>query len=51
VFGDASLTQMAILLPSTRDEFLEVNGVGEKKLEKYGDVFLKEIADYRAAST
>jgi len=51
VFGDASLTQMAILLPSTRAEFLDVNGVGEKKLEKYGDVFLKEIADYRAAST
>jgi len=51
VFGDASLTQMAILLPSTRAEFLDVNGVGEKKLEKYGDVFLKEIADYRAASS
>jgi len=51
VFGDASLTQMAILLPSTRAEFLDVNGVGEKKLEKYGDVFLKEIADYRAATT
>jgi len=50
VFGDASLTQMAILLPSNRAEFLEVNGVGEKKLEKYGDVFLKEIADYRAAT-
>jgi ATP-dependent DNA helicase RecQ len=50
VFGDAALTQMAILHPSTRDEFLEVNGVGEKKLEKYGDVFLKEIAGYRAES-
>ncbi|MFV1974087.1 MAG: DNA helicase RecQ, partial [Thiohalobacterales bacterium] len=29
VFGDAALTQMAILIPSTRVEFLEVNGVGE----------------------
>jgi len=48
VFGDAALTQMAILLPSSRAEFLEVNGVGEKKLEKYGDVFLQEIAGYRA---
>ena len=48
VFGDAALTQMAILLPSSRAEFLEVNGVGEKKLEKYGDVFLKEITGYRA---
>jgi ATP-dependent DNA helicase RecQ len=47
VFGDAALTQMAILLPSNRAEFLEINGVGEKKLEKYGDVFLKQIAGYR----
>ena len=47
VFGDAALTQMAILLPSSRDEFLDINGVGTKKLEKYGDVFLKEITGYR----
>jgi ATP-dependent DNA helicase RecQ len=51
VFGDATLTQLAILLPSTRSEFLDINGVGDKKLEKYGDVFLKEIADYRVATT
>ena len=47
VFGDAALTQMAILLPSNRDEFLDINGVGAMKLEKYGDVFLKEISGYR----
>ena len=47
VFGDAALTQMAVLLPTTRSEFLEINGVGEKKLEKYGGVFLKEINEYR----
>ena len=47
VFGDAALTQMAILLPSNRDEFLDINGVGASKLEKYGDVFLKEISGYR----
>ena len=47
VFGDAALTQMAILLPSNRDEFLDINGVGASKLEKYGEVFLKEISSYR----
>ena len=47
VFGDAALTQMAILLPSNRDEFLDINGVGASKLEKYGEVFLKEISGYR----
>jgi ATP-dependent DNA helicase RecQ len=46
VFGDAALTQMAILLPGSRSEFLQVNGVGEKKLDKYGEVFLKAIAGY-----
>jgi len=48
VFGDAALTQMAVLLPSTKDAFLEINGVGEKKLGKYGDLFLNVITDYRS---
>ncbi|MBC8519816.1 MAG: DNA helicase RecQ [Gammaproteobacteria bacterium] len=46
VFGDATLTQMAIHLPKNRGEFLEINGVGEKKMYKYGEIFLGEIADY-----
>ncbi len=46
VFGDAALTQMAIHLPRNRVEFLEINGVGEKKLEKYSEPFLREINDY-----
>lgn len=46
VFGDATLTQMAIHLPKNRGEFLEINGVGEKKMDKYGEIFLGEIADY-----
>jgi len=46
VFGDATLTQIAIHLPKNRGEFLEINGVGEKKMEKYGETFLSEIADY-----
>ncbi|MBT3196798.1 MAG: RecQ family ATP-dependent DNA helicase, partial [Gammaproteobacteria bacterium] len=50
VFGDAALTQMAIHLPQNRAEFLEINGVGEKKLEKYGPAFLEEIHHYRSAT-
>jgi len=49
VFGDAALTQMAIHLPKNRAEFLEINGVGQKKLDKYGEVFLREIADFMAS--
>lgn len=43
VFGDASLKDMEAKQPLTRTEFAEVSGVGEAKLEKYADIFLKEI--------
>lgn len=46
VFGDAALTQMAIYFPKTNAEFLQINGVGEKKLERYGKIFIQEIVDY-----
>ena len=32
---------MCVMRPATRDEMLEVSGVGEHKLEKYGDRFLE----------
>ncbi|TMM58538.1 DNA helicase RecQ [Maribacter algarum] len=44
VFGDASLKDMETKQPLTITEFAEVSGVGEAKLEKYADIFLKEIA-------
>ncbi len=43
VFGDRSLQDMAARRPRTRAQFLEVYGVGQKKLEEYGDAFLVEI--------
>ncbi len=46
VFSDAALRDMCVKLPRTPDEFLEVSGVGEKKLARYGDIFLAEIAEY-----
>ncbi|WP_405411025.1 DNA helicase RecQ [Maribacter sp. Asnod1-A12] len=43
VFGDASLKDMEAKLPKNETEFMEVSGVGQAKLEKYAEVFLKEI--------
>lgn len=43
VFGDASLKDMEAKLPKNREEFMEVSGVGQAKLEKYADVFIAEI--------
>jgi ATP-dependent DNA helicase RecQ len=47
VFSDKALQDMAVRKPRTRDEFLGVHGVGQKKLEEYGDVFLAEILRQR----
>ena len=43
VFSDATLEDMEYKKPRTREEFAEVSGVGQAKLEKYADDFLKVI--------
>jgi RecQ family ATP-dependent DNA helicase len=48
VFSDVSLREMAHFLPGNLDQFLNINGVGQRKLEKYGEPFLKIIGNYRA---
>ena len=49
VFGDATLVQMAREKPLSESELLAVSGVGQHKLEKYGDDFLNAIAEYCVA--
>jgi len=46
VFSDVALRQMARDYPSKPVEFLRISGVGQKKLEEYGEIFLGEIASY-----
>ena len=43
IFGDATLVEMARELPTTPAALLEISGVGQKKLERYGDEFLAVI--------
>ncbi len=43
IFPDKVLAQMVVERPQTEVELLQLSGVGEKKLEKYGEVFLKVI--------
>lgn len=45
VFSDKTLTHMCLVKPKTREEMLTVSGVGEFKYEKYGERFLKCIAE------
>jgi len=48
VFGDATLIQMAQRLPTGEDELLEITGVGQAKLARYGEVFINAIAAHLA---
>ena len=50
VFSDVSLRHMARDYPTTPDQFLNVSGVGEKKLGEFGTDFLAEIADHLKSS-
>lgn len=46
VFSDATLIEMATFLPQNLGEMLKISGVGDTKMEKYGEDFLQIIVDY-----
>lgn len=46
IFSNATLEDMAAKKPITKGEFLQVNGVGEAKLNMYGDKFIEKIKEY-----
>ena len=55
IFSDAALKDMCAKQPKTNEEFLQVSGVGEHKLQKYGlefiqaiRVFLEENPEYQS---
>ena len=41
VFHDAALSEMSSKLPTTNEEFLEIQGVSNVKLERYGKPFME----------
>ena len=43
VFSDATLWDMCRKLPMNRIDFMKVNGVGQAKLERYGEMFIDKI--------
>jgi ATP-dependent DNA helicase RecQ len=46
IFHDAALKEMARLRPQTPEEFLQISGVGENKLNLYGHEFIALIQQY-----
>ncbi len=45
IFHDSTLREMATLRPQSLRELHAVSGVGEQKLERYGEIFLAVIQD------
>ena len=50
VFSDKTLRDMARIKPVTNAQFLAVNGVGQHKLDLYGQRFMQAIASFNAGS-
>lgn len=48
VFSDKTLKEFCRHLPTTDREFLQISGVGEKKLETYGEAFMQVIREYKS---
>jgi ATP-dependent DNA helicase RecQ len=49
IFHDRTLQEMCTILPRSLSQFGRITGVGERKLEKYGQTFLQVIEDHLAA--
>ena len=46
VFGDSTLKELSNRMPITDEQFLDISGVGNSKLNKYGEKFMEKIKSY-----
>ncbi len=46
IFPDTTLIALATERPMDEDEMLGISGIGQSKLERYGDAFLEVITAY-----
>lgn len=46
VFGDSTLKEMSLRYPTSKEQMLDISGVGEKKYDKYGSSFISVIKEY-----
>jgi ATP-dependent DNA helicase RecQ len=51
VFSDATLRDLAAKKPATRSAFAEISGVGDVKLERYGESFVAAIATFESGAS
>ena len=48
IFHDATFAEMVSLRPRTLEDLRQITGVGERKLELYGEEFLKIVSEHSA---
>ena len=46
VFTDATLEQMCQHLPTNEAKMRRISGIGDRKFQQYGEVFIREIMDF-----
>jgi ATP-dependent DNA helicase RecQ len=51
VFSDKTLKELSIKLPQSKEEMLEVHGIGEVKFERYGEEFLALLGSVEQVQT
>ena len=49
VFNDATLKEIAEVQPTNKAEFLEINGVGQRKHDVYGKRFIEMLKEFNQA--
>ena len=49
IFHDATLREIALAMPGSMEALRQVSGVGEKKLERYGEQIIQLVAEQQAA--
>src|SRR5699024_7086127 len=47
LFSDATLKELSRYFPETKEEMLNIKGIGEKKYEQFGELFLNVILKWR----
>ena len=47
VFHDSVLKYIAKYRPKTKEEILKVPGIAQRKFEKYGELFLKVVSEFK----
>ena len=45
VFSDKTLKELSNSMPTTKEEMLQVHGIGEVKFERYGEAFIERIKE------